>query len=412
MRRRVGKFMFFRVEEMIIEAVLAALLLSLLPLAGTPFLWAAAAETSPETSPGAAAPPVTALRAAPAAESQAAQSFSQSKIAGISFTNWVPGARATPRSDTSMTNLRATGANWIAFPFLGYQQTLTSTTIFKGELTPTDVQLIHDIEKAHSLGLKVMLKPQMRVVDSDPTDVNNPIGKAFTSSQEWDAWFLSYQTFIDHYADIAQAEGVELFCVGTELWGTAYQSSRWRDVIASVRIHYHGPLTYSALHSGTTPGEEVSISWWDALDYLGVSAYYHLTEQESPTLNELNTAWTPYVDMLSSWASKWEKPVLFTEVGYRDIDRSAWMPGDYWTQRLASPEQQAQAYQAVFDNFWNQPWFAGMFWWEWLTDPDQGLPPNIDYTPHNRPAEQVLRSWYATSSSRFAAVSGPRATLK
>jgi hypothetical protein len=42
-----------------------------------------------------------------------------------------------------------------------------------------------------------------------------------------------------------------------------------------------------------------------------------------------------------------------------------------------------------------QNWLRGMHWWQWSPDPDDGGPDDTGYTPHGKPAEQILRSWYA-----------------
>jgi hypothetical protein len=36
-----------------------------------------------------------------------------------------------------------------------------------------------------------------------------------------------------------------------------------------------------------------------------------------------------------------------------------------------------------------------MYWWQWSPDPNDGGPDDTGYTPHGKPAEQILRSWYS-----------------
>jgi hypothetical protein len=57
-------------------------------------------------------------------------------------------------------------------------------------------------------------------------------------------------------------------------------------------------------------------------------------------------------------------------------------------------QEQADLYQAVFESVFNQDWFAGIFWGMWETDPFQGGPCDMKATPHDKPAEAVLRLWY------------------
>jgi len=309
---------------------------------------------------------------------------------GVSYAAWWAGEYSTPDADFSLENLAATGADWLSLIVTGYQDTITSTTIvFTPPRTPTDDDLIHVITQAHSLGLKVMLKPHVDL-SNDPTHWRGEIGDGFTNEGEWQAWFASYHAFIEHYADLAQTYGAEQFCAGCELWGTAHREDNWRTVIAAVRNHYDGPITYAANHSG----EEELITWWDAVDYIGVDAYYPLTEKDDPTLAELEEAWIPHVAILSGLASTWGKSILLTEIGYRSQDGTNQHPWDWQISGTIDLQEQADTYQAAFESVYNQPWFAGMFWWSWDTDPFAGGPCDDGYTPHDKPAEDILREWY------------------
>lgn len=311
-------------------------------------------------------------------------------IKGLNYRNWTKTAYSSSDSDLSMSLLKDTNANWISIVTISYIKNQTSTTISDGDLTPSDSDIIHAIQEAHRLGLHVMIKPQLVMTD-DPSWVNGPPGTGITTEADWNAWFSSYENWIGHYADLAQANGVELFCIGTELAGTSPQTTRWKQLISDMRQRFDKKLTYSAL-----PGDEGKIQWWDSLDYIGVNAYYFLTDINDPTLDQLKAGWTIPLRDLSWLSSRWGHPILFTEIGYRDLDGTNRRPGDWGMTGPADPQEQALCYQAAFESVWNQTWFAGMFWWEWGTNPDQGLPPNTDYTPHNRPAEQVLSSWYVT----------------
>jgi len=310
-----------------------------------------------------------------------------SKQKGISYAAWWPGLYAQPDADLALAHLADTGAEWIALIVTQYQDNVDVTTIYANASTPTDADLIHVIQEAHNLGLKVMLKPHVDLAN-DPAHWRGQIGEGF-SEAEWDAWFASYQNFINHYAVLAQTYGADQFCVGTELSTTESRSGDWRAVIAGVRGVYSGPLTYAANH-----GDESSLAWWDALDLIGVDAYYPLTGEDDPTLAELKAAWEPYVDGLAALAATWDKPVIFTEIGYRSIDGANRHPWDWQIAGAADLQEQADAYQAALESVFDQPWFGGMFWWAWDTDPFQGGPCDDDYTPYDKPAEDVLRAWY------------------
>jgi hypothetical protein len=311
---------------------------------------------------------------------------------GMSYASWWQGQYSTPKADQSLANLAATGANWVAVIVTGYQETYTSTIITRDlPKTPTDKDLVHAIAKAHDLGLSVMLKPHVDLSD-DPAHWRGDIGTAFTDETQRQAWFTSYGEFINHYATLAQEKGIEQFCVGTELIATSSREEDWREVVKGVRERFTGPITYASNHGG----EEASITWWDAVDYIGVDAYYALTDENDPSVDELKAAWIQrgYVDTLADLSKKYDKLVLLTEIGYRSADGTTIAPWEWQSEPAIDLQEQADAYQAALEVLWGQPWLAGIYWWNWDTDPNKGGETDTDFTPHNKPAEEVLKTYY------------------
>jgi hypothetical protein len=311
---------------------------------------------------------------------------------GVTFATWWEGEYSTPQAKRSLANLAATGANWVAIVVTGYQTTHASTAITRvPPSTPTDADLAHVIDEAHDLGLRVMLKPHVDLAD-DPAHWRGDIGTAFTDETLWRTWFASYRDFIEHYAALARDHAVEQFCVGTELVGTSHREDDWRDVIGGVREIFPAPITYASNHSG----EEMAIGWWDAVDYIGVDAYYPLTEARDATADALRVAWAEggHIETLRRLAEKQGKPVLLTEIGYRSIEGAVAAPWQVGGEAPIDLEEQADAYRAALQTLWGQPWLAGLYWWNWDADPDKGGQFDNDYTPYGKPAEAVLRSFY------------------
>jgi hypothetical protein len=312
---------------------------------------------------------------------------------GMSYAAWWQDQYSTSDADQSLANLAATGTEWLSLIATGYQETITSTAItYTLPRTPTDADLSHAITQAHSLGMKVMLKPHLDL-NNDPTHWRGQIGTGLTTEAEWQAWFASYQDFIGHYASLAQANGVEQFCIGTELVGTSGREADWRQVVSDVRGLFGGPIIYAGNHGG----EETSIQWWDAVDYIGVDAYYPLTDKNDPTLAELKAAWVTPTLTLESLSSQHNRPIIFTEIGYRSVDGANQRPWEWQTSGTIDLQEQADCYRAALETLWGKPWLKGIYWWYWSTDPDQGGPEDMDFTPHNKPAERVLRSYYRPS---------------
>lgn len=310
---------------------------------------------------------------------------SQPKQKGMSYVTWSTNGYTDYEAESSLTQLRSTGADWISLLVTQYQDTITSTTIYAESRTPTDSALAYAIAQAHQLGFKVMLKPHLDLA-KDPTHWRGQIGAEFTEA-DWETWFAAYQTLINRYAQVAQTYGADQFTVGTELQATEGQADRWRAVIANVRQIYTGPITYA----GNWDNE--GFSWWDAVDYIGIDAYLPLTDRDDPTVDELKATWAPYVAKLADLAATWNKPILFTEVGYRSQNGANRTPWEWKLNSTVDLQEQADCYQAIFESVFDQPWFAGIYLWFWAVTPEGG-PYDQGYTPRDKPAEAIMRQWY------------------
>ena len=207
--------------------------------------------------------------------------------------------------------MKADGCEYIAILVTQYQDTISSTTIYPiASKTPSDNGLILMTTYIHSIGLKVALKPHVDVLSGAWRGEIT-----FTLEADWLAWFASYLLFINHYLDLAEANQVEMFILGTEYKATEFREADWRAQIANARTKFSGLLSYGANHDSY-----FNILWWDALDFIGVDAYFPLTSSYSPTVAELNTAWLPYVSALQNFAVLHGQDIVFTEFGYQSLD--------------------------------------------------------------------------------------------
>lgn len=310
---------------------------------------------------------------------------------GITMASWWVTGFSGSQAKTSLDELAATGAGWVAFVVTQYQRDARATEIGRTSGTVDDDDLVALIGRAHDLGLKVMLKPHVDL-ESDPSRNRSHIGNEFRNESRWRRWFESYTAFIVHYAVLAAENEVEQFVVGTELAGTSHREDDWRDVVDQVRNVYDGALTYAALDS-----EAADIEWWDALDLIGVDVYYVLSNAPSPSRNQLERGWQPYLRELANLAGKWDMPIVFTEIGYTSVAGTTTRP---WDWNLSGPldlKEQALAYQTALEVTADMPWFAGMYWWYWDPDLEVGGPRDRGYTPSCKPAGEVLREWYGGS---------------
>jgi hypothetical protein len=322
---------------------------------------------------------------------------------GITYVSWLAGQFNSDDADQALEELAATGANWIALVVTRYQDNANSKEIKIDSLkTPTDDDIRHVINKARQLGLSVMLKPHIDLSDGD---WRGNIGSSF-DGVAWSSWFTAYRDFIVHYADIAaqNQDTVKILCVGTELKATSSQEADWRQVLQDVRKVYSGKLVYAS------NWDEPSRGWWKELDYIGVDAYFKLeTTSTSPTVEELKTAWQPSIIKLEDLHTQIGIPIILTELGYRSITDAHAEPYNYEKEAPVDLNEQANLYQAAFEVLLDKDWLVGIYWWNWLTDPNQGGTQDTDYTPHGKPAEDVVKKYYLTTRAPLALYSGPTA---
>ncbi len=322
---------------------------------------------------------------------------------GMHFWDWksfdVPtaelGLYQPPMTDQSLKNLAATGANWIALFVNVGQETIASTKIFRNSpATATDSELLRVIDLAHSLGMRVLLLPNLSL-SNDPDHWPGQIGSAFTTETQWQEWFVSYRDFINHYASFAQEAGVDMFSIGTELAGVTHREADWRRIIKEVRERFNGPIIYDSLGGWLPAGDCKRIKWWDAVDYVATDVWYPLSNKNDPTLAELKEAWTKKaLADLENISRQFNKPFIISEIGYRSLDGTNKHPADYKILGTVDLQEQADCCQAALESLWGKPWLKGIFWFQWFANPKFGGPNNNGYTPYGKPAEEVLKKFY------------------
>ena len=313
---------------------------------------------------------------------------------GFSYAAWWNDIYLTNDSDASLKNLNETGTKYVSLIVTWYQNDEHSTKIFPDKnATPSDESLIHAINTIHKLGMKVMLKPHVDLYNGEWRGEID-----FRSESKWREWFYSYKNFICHYAKLASQQHVEQFCIGCELVKTT-QRKEWFDVINSIRKNFSGLITYAADWSNYK-----NVSFWNAVDFIGIDAYFPLTNKNDPSMNELLNAWKKWKPGIEKIHNITGKPIVFTEIGYRSIDGCNRDPWNWQRKGKIDLEEQKDCYIAAFKTFWNESWFYGFYWWMWWPDPYTGGPNDDSYTPYKKPAEDVLKSYYIGNENENVSV--------
>ena len=312
---------------------------------------------------------------------------------GITHVSWSFNEYTFATATASRDDLAATNANWAGVLATWYQPNITANSMLSNFTTPTDDAVTQAIQEFHGKGIKVMLKPHV--------DVNDAAGswRGNINPSAPDTWFANYTQFMVHYAQLAESLGVEMLCIGTELKtvsGAANQA-RWYGVIDAIRAVYHGALTYAA--NATSAGDEfTSVSFWDRLDLIGLDGYFALTNKADPTLAELVAAWRGNLNRLdlvatvTNFYNAHQKPIIFTEIGYKSSAGANTEPWNYNHVGAYDPTEQRNCIDAAF-TVWSQwsSWMKGFFWWAWPVPAPAAT--DTDYNPRGKPAADLLRAW-------------------
>ena len=295
--------------------------------------------------------------------------------------------------DSSINNLLENNVEWLSMVPYMYQETERTKQVRGrdeiGIWTHWDSLYFQVIDKAHQKGLHVMLKPHLWMREGWRSNIT------MDTEQEWDQWFDSYRRHAIHFAKMAQQAEVELFCIGTEFNSSILkQPIKWDELIDDIRGVYDGQLTFAA----NWDGEHKNVKFWDKLDYIGIQAYFPLSNQLSPSLLEIKQGWKKHKRMLKSLAREYDKPILFTEIGYRS-DASAAIEPWVWGEALDSlavysQETQNLAYEAIFQTIWEEDWFAGMYIWQWRNQARENISKAKDFTPQFKQAQNTMAKWY------------------
>lgn len=312
-----------------------------------------------------------------------------SKVDGISFVA-APEKATQPHVD-AVLNLNANYAAVMPFGFI--RDLSTPDIVFDTErqwFGETKAGAKQYIEILQGSKLKVMMKPQIWIWRGEFTGYLK-----MSTEEEWIALEASYRKFIMAYAELAQEMEVDIFCIGTELEQfIVHRPDYWTGLIAEIRKVYKGKLTYAANWD-----EYKRVPFWKDLDFIGVDAYFPVSESQTPTVEEAKLGWQPWKVELKSVAERENKTILFTEYGYRSVDfagKEPWKSDRDMT--VVNLEAQTNLTQALFDEVYDESWYAGGFIWKWyINHTNAGGLDNSRFTPQNKPAEELIREHFRTN---------------
>jgi len=214
---------------------------------------------------------------------------------------------------------------------------------------PTPQQLIGLLRHAREKGLNTILMPQVNFTEPRGNEWRGKI-----SPPDWNRWWRSYRDMLDHFLAIARLGEADVFVVGCELLTTLTQRHRdqWDAMIERCRRRFDGKLTFS-----TTWDTYNRVSFWEKLDFIGISAYWDLTthaeDPDDPSEAAIAKRWEAIQQKLFAFSKAQDTPLLITELGYPSLPWALKDPWNYVNDGSVEPDLEAQArgYRAFLRNW-------------------------------------------------------------
>jgi hypothetical protein len=285
-----------------------------------------------------------------------------------------------------LPRIRALGVNTVVINIYVHQSTATSSNVHIAPDTISDASIADLASRAHKLHMDVELAPII-VIDNE---VGGHLWRGHIAPTNVATWFNYYIAMVRHYELVAIRVHAEIFSIGSELCSMEKYTTYWQHLGWEVNKHYSGLTTY--MSAGTFVFQ---IPWWNWVDVMSTSAYYSLSNQMIPPVDQMVYVWnTAYLPRLQALSSKFRRRVYFDEVGYGSQLQAAFHPSTaYESKQPVSQQAQANAYTALIRALVGKPWLQGVAWWHW--DMVRNSATNRSYSMRDKMAECVIAKYWA-----------------
>ncbi len=300
----------------------------------------------------------------------------------------------SPAYGRALVEARRMGATWVSLTPFGRVLDLAPSGVdrsFEAPFEDNRAAVLRAIEQAHDAGLRVLVVPHLWVESGGWRALVDP-----GSDEGWRRWARAYEDFVVGWAQVAEAGRADLFSVGVEQrsFVTTPRAALYAPILDAVRRVYHGPLTYSANWDDV---EDTVIL--GELDVIGVNAFYPLHHEEGASSSKLREGGERVRAKIDALAARWQRPVLFCEIGYTTRPDPAIRPWE-WPDGMkgvrVDEEAQATAYAALVGPLLDSRSFAGFFVWRVYADPDDvSQEAEWGFSPRGKLAELVVRDAFA-----------------
>ena len=291
--------------------------------------------------------------------------------------------------------IAALGASDVLVVVPWYQYDVHATVIQpRPGYSPTLPTVLRTLEQVRAAGLRASLMPIVLLQHTEHAKQWRGVLEPTVRGGDATArWFRSYTDFLLAHAVLAERAGAERLVVGSELLSMEGERALWLDLIGRTRRIFTGRLLYSANWDHFR-----KVTFWDALDEIGVNGYFRLAaDGERPDHDAVVAAWDEPLADLQALRAEVGLPLLLTEIGYASKVSAAAKPWCVCPSEAPDQELQATLLDAFLtvvdreDAAGTAP-IDGFFLWNWF---GHGGPNDGGFTPRGKPAEDVLNGWFA-----------------
>lgn len=287
----------------------------------------------------------------------------------------------TEAMSEALGEIRSLGAEWVAIHPYAW---LPTDGAIRSRPAAEVGYLTQAVARMRAAGVKIFWKPHLGYWGSFDWRGAIEFGN---DEATWQRFFASYREFIVDQARFAAAHDVELFAIGIEYERTMHREADWRAVIASVREVYDGRITYAANWDGLE-----KVPFWDAIDIIGVHAYFPLSNETEPAHETLTAGWNGHLENLQQLAERFDRPIVFAEIGYNRSPAAARAPWEYGsTDTPANRELRRELMEVALERIERESHIVGMFWWKWMPGNHHGR----DFSLREPEAQEALSRYWA-----------------
>ncbi len=282
--------------------------------------------------------------------------------------------------DNTLNELLLAGINTVFIITFYYADDETSDSIFATNETVPDSILCKIIEQTRAKGIEPVIKPHIDLLNKMPRYLIKP--------KNMSTWLGFYKDILLRYIEISNTYNLNKIVIGTEIDNVADSKDFHSLIRNTLRHNYNGEFLYASSFD-----HFLSSSIWSVVDAIGVNAYFNLCQRDDCLQVELVESWNYWLNIIDRISIAKSKPVFITEIGYYSREGCAINPGDWSREGEINFHEQEQAYEALLCQAYKFSNIKGIFWWQWELNNTWGND-SSDYTPNNKPAEQILTKYW------------------